>query len=139
MITLEKFFKALEKVKAEGRWSMGLIIANPKTVDFGLLKNAKEKLVIGGVLPPEAVTEKIANILAAGKWAILEIKKLLPSEVYNQLKSLSLQNRWQTADGAAIRQPDSARVVVVASPETMKDVEADYPDFKFLFGPIINL
>lgn len=139
MITLEKFFRALEKVKVEGRWSMGLIIADLKAVDFGLLKSAKEKIIVDGALLPAAVIKKIIKAFAEGEWVVLEIKGTLPAEVYNQLKLLSTQNRIQLPDGEVARQPESARIVAVAEPETVKSIEIEYPDFKYLFGPIINL
>lgn len=141
MITLGKFFNALERVKAGGHWSMGLIIADAdaEAVDFTSLKNDKEKIIIDGAPSPELAIKKMVEILAAGEWIILEIKNSLPSEVYNQLRLLSSQNRLQLADGAVICQPDTSRVVAVVSASTIKNIEVAYPDFKFSFGPIINL
>lgn len=139
MITLAKFFEALLKVKAEGRWSAGLIIGDSAAVDFGLLAATPEKIKVGGVLSPAEVFKKIVKSWEAGRWVVLEIKNTLAPEIYNQLRILSLQNRLQLPSGEIFKQPNSTRLVIVADSQTVQSVETAYPDFKFLFGPVINL
>lgn len=137
MITMEKFIKSLEKIKVEGRWSLGLVIGDLKDVENGVFPSS-EKILADGALTPADVIRKIAKIFTLGRWVILEIKKNLPAEICNQLKSLSARNCLVLPDGAERLMPDTVRVVVVAKNETVKAVEKFYPDFKFLFGPIIN-
>jgi hypothetical protein len=134
---MEKFIKALDKVKAGGRWSLGLVIAESKAMDFGVFPPA-EKILVDGVPVPDEVIKKISLAFSAGKWVILEIEKNLPVEVYNQLKSLSADNRLVFSDNTEESMPDASRVVVMATNDTVRAVEKFYPDFKFLFGPVIN-
>ncbi|MBM2818247.1 MAG: hypothetical protein HW401_837 [Parcubacteria group bacterium] len=139
MITLEKFFRALEKVKSGGYWSIGLIIANGKDVVFDILDKEFETVKMNGTTLPATIIKKIEKVFSNGKWVVLDINNKMPVEIYNQLKLLSSQNRILLETGEEIRQPDSARVIVKASQKTVKIIEADFSDFKYLFGPIINI
>jgi 23S rRNA A1618 N6-methylase RlmF len=138
MITQEKFFKALEKIKIQGRWLMGLAVGDIKSLDFGDYEC--DKIAIGGEADgADAVIKKIRAFFEKDKWIVLEIKKNFPPEIYKQLKLLSAKNRLQLPNGEILRQPDTVRVIVAAKSAAVKAIESAYPDFKYLFGPIITI
>lgn len=139
MITPEKFFNALKKVRVNGRWSLGLIIGSGQALDFNALGEKIEKIKINSALTIEKIIKKSAKAIKEKKWLILEIKSDLPPELFKQLKLLSEQNRLQSPNGESIRLTDETRIVVLIDRETLKTVEKKYPDFKYLFGPIINV
>jgi len=145
MIDLKKFIQAVDLVKTRGCYSLGLII-KPKTgkinwddfltypyqiIDIEQSEE-KQKTFLNKML--KAVKEK--------NWLVLELKDNLPGLVYSQLKLLSLNNRMQVLQDNEIsveRLADRSRVIVVAYKENIKDIEQRYPDFRNLFGPIINI
>jgi len=138
MITLQKFVVALEKIKVGGRWSLGLMVAEKKDLDEGCFP-LLEKISIMEDSPEAKIIEKIKKAFLAKKWVILELKKNLSVGVYNQLKMLSMQNGINDVSGELVKQPDESRVVVIARGETIRMVEKKYPDFKYLFGPVVSL
>lgn len=139
MITLEKFFNALKKIKIDGRWSLGLIIGSVGNFDFSAPGEKVEKIKINSALTTEKIVKKMTKALKEKKWMILEIKDDLASEMFSQLKLLSEQNRMQSPDGEVVRLADETRVIVLIDRETLKAIEKKYPDFKYLFGPIISI
>ena len=139
MITQEKFFNAVEKIKVDGLWSLGLIIGQTKVTELDLIDHKKEKIIIDDSLTVQAFLDLFMKAFVNGAWVILEIKKNLSAEIYNQLKLLSTQNRLQLPTGEVVHQPGSVRIVAVVETKTLKLIEVFYPDFRYLFGPVINL
>ena len=99
MITQEKFFNAVEKIKVDGLWSLGLIIGQTKVTELDLIDHKKEKIIIDDSLTVQAFLDLFMKAFVNGAWVILEIKKNLSAEIYNQLKLLSTQNRLQLPTG----------------------------------------
>lgn len=139
MITQEKFFNAVEKIKAGGCWSLGLLIGKQSAIELDVINHKKEIIVMDGSLTAQALTDVFVKAFTNDAWVILKIKKTIPAEVYTQLKLLSAQNRLQLSSGEVVHQPDSVRIVVIIDSKTVKLIETTYPAFKHLFGPVITL
>jgi hypothetical protein len=138
MITLEKFFESLEKIKVNGISSLGLVIAGPEAIVF----DAPDREYIECAVTEtsaDSVEKNIETAFADGKWLVFLLSPRLPGGAYSRLKALSVGNRFESSDGEILRQPETTRIVAIASAEAIKEIEKSYPDFKFLFGPIIEL
>ena len=138
MITLAKFFKAVKTLQPQGRSVLGLII-NKKPAAVKYPGIALVKIVIKESSDWPAIERKIEKAFEAKKWIALEIEDNLPPELFNQLKSLAVQNRWQAASGELLRQPPATRIIFEVKSETLKKIETIYPNFRMLFGLIITI
>lgn len=139
MISMEKFFQTVEKIKTDNGWAMGLIIVDCEAIDFGGFGKKMKKISISEESAPDKIAEEIISAFKENSWIVLELKNFLPAEMYNHLKILAKQNRLQLPGEEIIRQPDSARIIVVVKEENLKLIEKNYPDFKYLFGPVIMI
>jgi len=143
MQKLEKFIKSLELVKTEGKYDLGLVI-NKSGRDL-----VWEKIIPNSVKAEvfyeenEAETLKaVQNVFKSGRWLILELKDGLSAELYAQLRSLSSRNRFQYIEGNEIKDikmPDKTRIVVEGLEEVLDKINEVYPEFKNIFGPIIEI
>jgi hypothetical protein len=145
MIDLKKFIKAVELVNADGVYSMGLIVkASTKKISWNeILDRPKTMIKIDeNKSTVDDMIKKIAKAVADGKWLILELTGGLPVKIYAQLKLIALSNRLQflkNNEVVDLKLSGDARVVAIASFEALKNIQKDYPDFKCLFGPIIEI
>jgi len=138
-----KFIKAVELVAPQGRASMGLVVnksgltvpwaeflTEPMIVEVDSLANS-----------PNEFIKKLGQAVAGGRRVIMEIKDRLPGELYAQLRSLSMSNRMQVANGGEVQDVKltDARTIVIGLSEVIDRVKKEYPDFVGLFGPVIEV
>lgn len=136
---MEKFIKALKLVKVEGRWSLGLIVGDSNKIDSNAFPKQVEQIIINEIETPLLVVDRVSEAFTNNKWVILVVGQNLSSEVYALIKSLSVSNRFVSINGAENNMPDTVRLVVVVETDNLKLIERLYPDFRFLFGPVIEL
>jgi len=144
MANLEKFIQALELVKAEGFYSLGLMInKSGQEIKWGdIIKNKKQIIEVFIDKDATETVEEIQKAMKEKKWIILEIKDELPAIVYAQLRMLSLNNRIQLTKLdklTEIKQPEESRIILTCLKEVLEKIQGQYPQFKDLFGPIIEV
>lgn len=144
MIDIKKFIKAVELVKVENLWSMGLVVnKSGKRIFWNkLIKKPKVKVEIISDKTETEILKEIFKGIKSKKWIILEIKDNLSSKVYSQLKLLSISNRIQFKEKENIvdlQQTEKTRIIVTGLKEVINLVQKQHPDFKNLFGPVITI
>jgi hypothetical protein len=145
MIDLKKFIKAVELVNANGLNSMGLIVKSPtKKIGWSAISDRPKTVVKidESKMTADEMIKKMAAAVKSGKWLILELTDNLPAKVYTQLKLIASSNRMQflkNNEVVDLKLSDDARIVAIASFEALKNIQRNYPDFKRLFGPIIEI
>jgi len=138
-----KFIKAVELVAPQGQANMGLAVnksgAAVQWTEF--LTNPRIVEVDGLSDSPVELIEKLGKAISEGRRIVLEIKDRLPGELYAQLRSLSMSNRMQMANGEEVKDVKlkDAGIIVIGLSEVIDRVKKEYPDFVGLFGPIIEV
>lgn len=147
--TLKKFFEALKKVShGPGEiYDLGLIISNnlkPKDlIKFAPQPEKTEVFCLSEKNNPREFLKTLIGVFEEKKWLLIElIDGYLPSEVYNQLRLLSINNRLQifnldNKEKTDLKMPKESRVVFLASKESIAKIIE--PSFLNLFGPVINI
>lgn len=143
MLTLEKFIQALESVKVNNIYSLGLAVnKSSRVVNWPKLIAKPTVLVVDEKITTEEVLRGISQAFKNKKWLVLDWQADLPAEVYAQLKLLSTVNRLQLLEGGEVtdvKQPSESRVIVVMSKARLEMILTEYPEFKHLFGPVIDI
>lgn len=144
--TLEKFFKAIEKIShgPGENYDLGLIISD-KLKSKDLIKFApRPKEVEVFNLSDKTASEFIGtllNIFKEKKWMLIEaIDGYLPGEIYNKLRFLSINNHLQFFDGENdkdAKMPAETRIVFLINKKSASRI--NNPNFINLFGPVINI
>ena len=138
-----KFIKAVELVAPQGQANMGLAVnksgAAVQWTEF--LTNPRIVEVDGLSDSPVELIEKLGKAISEGRRIVLEIKDRLPGELYAQLRSLSMSNRMQMANGEEVKDVKlkDAGIIVIGLSEVIDRVKKEYPDFVGLFGPVIEV
>lgn len=138
MINVEKFVQALEKVRVEGHWSAGLIIFRGKTAPDLLLSRGQVVAVTARTSLAD-FGQRAREIFGEGKWVLARVTGIPAGAVVNGWRQLAGQNRLDLPGGSVLNQPATSRLVVMISPPLLKKVEKAIPDFKYMFGPVINI
>lgn len=143
MDKINKFVKAVELVTLEGVFSMGLVVKdNKQKVNWNDFVKNIQKIKVADDVDVLSVIREVHNALKGKKWCLLDLRNYLPSEVYNNLRQLSLNNHLQYTDKEKVvdfKQPKETRIIVEISNDDLKIIISKYPDFKNLFGPIMNI
>jgi hypothetical protein len=143
MVTTEKFIQALETVKVNGIFSLGLVVnKSSQVVDWSKLITKLVILSLGEKTSVEEILPGISQAFENKKWLVLDCQTDLPAEIYAQLKLLSTVNRLQLLEGEKVidtKQPPESRVIVVLSKARLEMILTEYPEFKHLFGPVIDI
>jgi hypothetical protein len=141
MQKLEKFIKALELVKVNGVYGVGLVInqSGEKVNWTEYIANMK-KVIYSTQTDDLTVIKKISQAMKNGEWVIVEVKSVLSSEVFSQFKLLARSNRVQFSVKEKLiefKQSGESRVVVFANKEMIEENKKVFSDFINIFSPVI--